>query len=63
MAVAAVREGAQDYLVKGRIDGARPHRSAIRYAIERKHIPRKPCAKRRKGSERRVEERTAELRA
>jgi signal transduction histidine kinase len=36
MAIRAVREGAQDYLVKGRVDGTTLARS-IRYAIERKH--------------------------
>ena len=35
MAVRAVREGAQDYLVKGRVDGVTLTRS-IRYAVERK---------------------------
>lgn len=35
MAVRAVREGAQDYLVKGRVDGITLTRS-IRYAVERK---------------------------
>lgn len=35
MAVRAVREGAQDYLVKGRVDGIMLTRS-IRYAVERK---------------------------
>ena len=35
MAMRAVREGAQDYLVKDRVDGALLHHS-IRYAIERK---------------------------
>jgi signal transduction histidine kinase len=37
LAVAAVREGAQDYLVKKRVDGETLKR-AIRYAIERKQI-------------------------
>jgi PAS domain S-box-containing protein len=36
LAMAAVREGAQDYLVKGQVDGD-VLRRAIRYAIERKH--------------------------
>jgi signal transduction histidine kinase len=36
LAVRAVREGAQDYLVKGQVDGVRLTRS-IRYAVERKH--------------------------
>jgi len=36
MAIRAVREGAQDYLVKGRVDGKTLTRS-IRYAVERKH--------------------------
>jgi PAS domain S-box-containing protein len=39
MAVRAVREGAQDYLVKGRVDGRLLHHS-IRYAIERKGAQR-----------------------
>jgi signal transduction histidine kinase len=36
LAVRAVREGAQDYLVKGQVDGVNLTRS-IRYAVERKH--------------------------
>ena len=36
LAVRAVREGAQDYLVKGQVDGVSLTRS-IRYAVERKH--------------------------
>lgn len=36
MAIRAVREGAQDYLVKGQVDGKTLTR-AIRYAVERKH--------------------------
>jgi len=36
MAIRAVREGAQDYLVKGQVEGKTLTRS-IRYAIERKH--------------------------
>ena len=49
-AVQAVRKGAQDYLVKGRLDGDRLAR-AIRYAIERK------------GSEKSVRDSEARLRA
>jgi PAS domain S-box-containing protein len=37
LAISAVREGAQDYLVKGRIDTEVLHRS-VRYAIERKRF-------------------------
>lgn len=36
LAVEAVRQGAQDYLVKGQVDGQQLMR-AMRYAIERKH--------------------------
>jgi phosphoserine phosphatase RsbU/P len=39
LAVQAVREGAQDYLIKGRADGGLISRS-IRYAIERKAVER-----------------------
>jgi len=39
LALAAVREGAQDYLVKGRIDPDTLNRS-VRYAIERKRVQR-----------------------
>ena len=61
LAVAAVREGAQDYLVKGRIDGGLLIQ-AIRYAIERKLV-QEALREAKEGLERRVEERTAELRA
>src|SRR3954453_23084028 len=37
LAVKAVQEGAQDYLVKGRVDGAAIGRS-IRYSVERKSL-------------------------
>ena len=60
LAVAAVREGAQDYLVKGRIDGALLLQ-AIRYAIERKLV-QEDLRLAKTDLERRVEERTAELR-
>ncbi|HYE62613.1 MAG TPA: response regulator [Phycisphaerales bacterium] len=39
LALSAVREGAQDYLVKGRIDAEMLNRS-VRYAIERKRVQR-----------------------
>lgn len=60
LAIAAVREGAQDYLVKGRIDG-HVLTQAIRYAIERKHV-QQALEHAKADLERRVEERTAELR-
>ena len=60
LAVAAVREGAQDYLVKGRIDGPLLLQ-AIRYAIERKLV-QEDLRLAKTDLERRVEERTAELR-
>ncbi len=60
LAVNAVREGAQDYLVKGRIDGGLLVQ-AIRYAIERKKVE-EDLRLAKTGLELRVEERTAELR-
>ena len=60
LAVNAVREGAQDYLVKGRIDGD-VLAQAIRYAIERKRV-QESLRLVNDELERRVEERTAELR-
>ena len=60
LAVAAVREGAQDYLVKGRIDGPLLLQ-AVRYAIERKLV-QEDLRLAKTDLERRVEERTAELR-
>ncbi len=59
LAVNAVREGAQDYLVKGRIDGGLLVQ-AIRYAIERKKVE-EDLRLAKTGLEHRVEERTAEL--
>ena len=60
LAVNAVREGAQDYLVKGRIDGALLGQS-IRYAIERKKV-QEDLRLAKTDLEHRVEERTTELR-
>ena len=60
LAVAAVREGAQDYLVKGRIDGGLLVHS-IRYAIERKRV-QEDLRQAKDDLEQRVQERTAELR-
>ncbi len=60
LAVHAVREGAEDYLVKGRIDGGLLVQ-AIRYAIERKKV-QEDLRHAKAGLEIRVEERTAELR-
>ena len=45
LAVKAVHEGAQDYLVKGRVD-SRLLRRSIRYAIERKQAEELICAQR-----------------
>ena len=60
LAVNAVREGAQDYLVKGRIDGGLLVQ-AIRYAIERKRVE-EDLRLAKTSLEHRVAERTAELR-
>lgn len=60
LATAALREGAQDYLVKGQIDTGVLTR-AIRYAIERKRIE-ESLWKARRELELRVEERTSQLR-
>ena len=59
MALAAVREGAQDFLVKGQTDGIMLFR-AIRYATERKKIE-EDLRRAHDELERRVAERTAEL--
>ena len=59
LAVAAVREGAQDYLVKGRLDGTLLAHS-MRYAIERKRV-QADLLQAKNQLEERVQERTAEL--
>jgi signal transduction histidine kinase len=60
LAVEAVRKGAQDYLVKGQVDGKLLARS-IRYAIERKQAE-KSLKEYSERLEEMVEERTQELR-
>jgi len=59
LALSAVRQGAQDYLVKGETDGNALFR-AIRYAAERKKV-QEALRQAHDELERRVEERTAEL--
>jgi PAS domain S-box-containing protein len=58
--VQAVRTGAQDYLIKGRVDG-RTIASAIRYAIERKRMETE-LRRARDELEMRVQERTQTIR-
>lgn len=60
MAMSALREGAQDFLVKGQIDARNLHR-AVRYAIERKRIEQS-LQRSRSVLERRISESTSELR-
>ena len=59
VAIKAVRDGAQDYLVKGQIDGRLMARS-MRYAIERKNAE-EALQEAHDNLERRVKERTIEL--
>jgi len=59
VAVRAVRDGAQDYLVKGQIDGRLMARS-VRYAIERKNA-QEALREAHDNLEQRVKERTLEL--
>lgn len=61
LAVRAVKQGAQDYLVKGRVDGNLLVRS-MQYAIERKRAE-ESLKKAHEELEIKVQERTAELRA